>query len=517
MAEDKRHASKIWERLTFRLAGMFVVFSVFVILVSSYFTHVRMEELVHHYSKETVAGVARDLAASIERDGDLFRDWQHYMLEHGDDLHIPYEGTSAQELFDTFLHHLQDVYPGKVFELDVSFQDLPDDLKEEFAAYYQLYWMDRFAEARDAFNLPYAYYLTIDEPIMTYVIDAERMPDEDDPNRLMLLDTDERTRQQLPVMYTCWGMQGEVDDLDVTQDEYGYTCTYYVPITIDGEFLGLVAADGDVNVVEQEIQQNTRVLVALLSFAVIVGVYALSRVVNAECVSRLTLLNGQIETYTRDKDPTVADEIRGAIQHRDEIATLSHNIASMITDIEQHIANIIAISSELSSAQDRAAKLDDLARTDSMTGLMNKLSYTECMDRLDQEVQDGTARFSVTMIDLNFLKRMNDTYGHDVGDAAISRLAADIKQVYPSKTSFRVGGDEFVVVLEGAKVEETEYLRQLFITTIKDGWTDDPATQLSAAVGSATYTDETRSRDVFDKADVAMYENKKAMKAVRKS
>ena len=517
MGEEKRRMPKKWEKLTFQFGALFLCFALITILLSAFLAHTKIRDLVIDQSKDTVRGVAQNLAGIITREGDLFKSWQKYMEENYEDLHIEYDCLSFEEYSDIFDHDFEAQYPGKVFGKDVSFDELTDELKAEFATYYQIYWMTIFSNTRTSFNLPFAYYVTIDEPTVTYVVDADRFRDHGDPERLLLMDTDERSREDVPVMYECLDRKSEIDKLETITDEYGYTCTYYVPIIIDGELMGLVGADGDVNLVDAEISLNSFTLVGLLAAVVAICIILLNRFVQKVYVDRLILLNERVEAYTRDKDPSIADDIRANVHRRDEVATLSLQIAQMITELESHIERIVAISGDLLGAQERAAKLDDLARTDAMTGLMNKLSYTECMDRLDRQVKDGTARFSVTMIDLNFLKRLNDTYGHDKGDAAINLLAAYIKKTYPVKSSFRIGGDEFVAVLEGEAVQETDQAIQRLQRLIKEGATDDPATQISAAIGTVTYTNETSSRDVFDKADEEMYRNKKAMKAVRKS
>jgi diguanylate cyclase (GGDEF)-like protein/putative nucleotidyltransferase with HDIG domain len=91
-------------------------------------------------------------------------------------------------------------------------------------------------------------------------------------------------------------------------------------------------------------------------------------------------------------------------------------------------------------------RLHEAATRDSLTGLANHRAFHERLDRL---VADGTA-FSLAIVDLDGLKRTNDTYGHQAGDELLECLAGGLVAVSPEGSAHRIGGDEFALVLEGA-------------------------------------------------------------------
>ena len=97
----------------------------------------------------------------------------------------------------------------------------------------------------------------------------------------------------------------------------------------------------------------------------------------------------------------------------------------------------------------RRAEIERLraaATRDSLTGLANHRAFHERLDRL---VADGTA-FSLAIVDLDGLKRTNDTFGHQAGDELLICLARGLGAVSPEASAHRIGGDEFALVLEGA-------------------------------------------------------------------
>ncbi len=97
----------------------------------------------------------------------------------------------------------------------------------------------------------------------------------------------------------------------------------------------------------------------------------------------------------------------------------------------------------------RRAEIERLraaATRDSLTGLANHRAFHERLDRL---VAEGSA-FSLAIVDLDGLKRTNDTFGHQAGDELLTCLARGLVSVSPEGSAHRIGGDEFALVLEGA-------------------------------------------------------------------
>ena len=520
MAARAARAKNWTDGLTFRFAAVFIVFTVATIVAAAISTNL---SLANYYRSECVSHistVARELETEMLEEPETFASFQDWLLDHLDDLDIDPEFDECDSDRIAFSRAFSKAYPNKVFGVDVTFDELPEDLKLDFATYYFKRWFLRFEQACDIFEVPYAYYVmpTGEGTHVRYIFDIERIPDEKaDHPRMLITDDVEEDFSKMPQLVATWETGKVQDEVDYFENEYGLTCSYYQPLYVKDRLMGLVCVDGDVRAINEDVAVSTINLVIALSVIVIFGVIVLVTYINREYVSKLTLLNERVEEYARDKDGHVAAEIEKNVEGNDEIATLSHQIASMICELENHIQSIVSISGELSSARDRASKLSDLARTDAMTGLGNKLAYGECMNDLDARAVTGNGGYAVIMIDLNFLKRINDTHGHDKGDFAIRRLAEYISQVFADDHAFRIGGDEFCVVLEGDAANSCEDKIRKLRDLINAEQSTNPWEHISAAIGSSRQKDLELARDVFKRADEDMYANKLAMKAARQA
>ena len=158
--------------------------------------------------------------------------------------------------------------------------------------------------------------------------------------------------------------------------------------------------------------------------------------------------------------------------------------------------------------------MDIAANIDALTRVRNKRAYDVDAARLNE----GKTEYGLAMIDLNGLKATNDTYGHEKGDASIKSLCQTVCGVFKHSPVYRVGGDEFIVILENDDFRDREMLIEQFrdkIREISGNESLQPWDRISAAIGCAVY-DPGRDRsveDVFNRADEIMYENKKKMKA----
>ena len=95
-----------------------------------------------------------------------------------------------------------------------------------------------------------------------------------------------------------------------------------------------------------------------------------------------------------------------------------------------------------------------IALTDPMTGVKNKAAYLDEVRQLERMVYEEMGDFAVLVFDINGLKLMNDTKGHEYGDLLIRDTGAALKAIYGTDKVFRMGGDEFAVILYGVSEKE---------------------------------------------------------------
>ena len=155
------------------------------------------------------------------------------------------------------------------------------------------------------------------------------------------------------------------------------------------------------------------------------------------------------------------------------------------------------------------------ANRDSLTGLRNTTSYSSWVSKFDKELESSPFDFGIAVFDLNNLKETNDTYGHDMGNRLIVTVAKIISEVFKRSPVFRIGGDEFLVVLRNSDFENYRELSELLNSNCKNTFIDEnKQISIDVAVGFAQYDPESDSSfvDVFRRADVDMYKNKRMMK-----
>ena len=155
----------------------------------------------------------------------------------------------------------------------------------------------------------------------------------------------------------------------------------------------------------------------------------------------------------------------------------------------------------------------NMANTDSLTGVRNKNAYSENETVINKQIQAGELeKLAVVVADINGLKIVNDTQGHAAGDQLIKDACALICEYFVHGAVFRVGGDEFVILLRGKGYDTMhEVLRELnqkVEENIKNN-----AVVVSTGC-SVLKPEDQQLRDVFERADQIMYERKKELKSM---
>ena len=197
--------------------------------------------------------------------------------------------------------------------------------------------------------------------------------------------------------------------------------------------------------------------------------------------------------------------------------SLTENIAMVTVDTKDEIGTLSnSLNNTYSKIQEYTTYINALAYRDSLTGIKNSTAYTEAITKLNQEILTGNPKFGVLVADINNLKQTNDTYGHDVGNNLIVHTAKILSSTFANSAVYRIGGDEFAVILQGDDYTHYHSLlekmdkacAQEVISVCEANIT------VSVARGIALYDPDIDNvyEDVFSKADQAMYLNKDQVK-----
>ncbi len=157
-----------------------------------------------------------------------------------------------------------------------------------------------------------------------------------------------------------------------------------------------------------------------------------------------------------------------------------------------------------------------LSHRDSLTGLRNTTSYKSWMLEVNRKIKNGDNSFGIAVFDINDLKKINDTYGHTLGNELILTSSKIICDTFKRSPVFRIGGDEFSVILQNKDLENIETLFENLDDACKSKYIDKDNRKLPIRIakGFSRFDPEkdTQFSDVFERADSEMYKNKRDMK-----
>ncbi len=188
------------------------------------------------------------------------------------------------------------------------------------------------------------------------------------------------------------------------------------------------------------------------------------------------------------------------ITHNDELGELSQNM-----------------NRSMGKMKTMVQQLETLALEDKLTKVGNNTAYEQQVTEINQRMaaRDPNLVFSVLMIDVNGMKGINDQFGHTMGNELLRHTVQFIRTTYAYSPIFRIGGDEFLVLVTGKDYQNRfALLEQLTPYSQKRNYQQErPWEQLAFAVGMSDYLPETDTtyQEIFLRADAAMYQNKKSV------
>lgn len=256
-----------------------------------------------------------------------------------------------------------------------------------------------------------------------------------------------------------------------------------------------------ITVPEEEIDTGWRsIAVVILMFGLmLLGCFGLITVVMMHRITRplerLVLASRQIS----EGDYDVKLTYRG----NDEVGELTAAFSQMADQMKGFIRD-----------------LNSRAYKDALTSVSNKGAFGRYVGDLDEKIRSAEPGseppFAIAVFDCNDLKFINDTYGHDKGDIYIQSACRLICKVFAHSPVFRIGGDEFAVILRGDDFENRETLEKQFIERAGQtcSETADPWVQIRMAKGIAVYDpkEDNGTGTVLRRADEAMYRDKRETK-----
>ena len=316
---------------------------------------------------------------------------------------------------------------------------------------------------------------------------------------------------------------GDKDVFFFQESEWGIDYTLARPlIDSSGDHYALLCVDIDTEAISKTLRTTS-----LVTGGIVLGVALVFTSVLIQWMYFFTikpikkLTNSVIELADKtnnSKDPNglefKAPQAHGTL----EVQQLSDAVEKMTSDIRNYILNITEQEKEVAHLHESIEEMDVVAYQDALTGVKNKAAYDRDAKLLSEKIKNKEdIEFAIVMIDVNDLKGINDTFGHDSGDIYIKGSCAIACEIFKKSPVYRVGGDEIAIILQGEDYEnrfnlvdeaKEEYRKSLENEKV------EKFRRFSAAVGLATFdkVHDEEIESVFRRADKAMYQNKTAIK-----
>jgi len=219
----------------------------------------------------------------------------------------------------------------------------------------------------------------------------------------------------------------------------------------------------------------------------------------------------------RFEEITLLDDIK---QIKSEMVREVDNMRAMVREKENLDQKALdALSSQVDVLKMELDKARHTANTDSLTGVNNRKALDDHLQRLVERNTVTRAPFSLLMMDLDDFKRLNDTYGHTVGDRMLMAFAEKCRATVRSDDFLaRYGGEEFTLILPGASLRNaTKKAKQLCrsVAAAKYAADDSPRADVVAitvSIGVSTHRKGDTVKSLVDRADQCLYKAKAAGK-----
>jgi diguanylate cyclase (GGDEF)-like protein/PAS domain S-box-containing protein len=216
------------------------------------------------------------------------------------------------------------------------------------------------------------------------------------------------------------------------------------------------------------------------------------------------------------------EEWRGEFLNRKKNGELYWEFASIsaLTNSRGNITHFIAVKEDITARKEDEekikhlnAELEELAMTDYLTNLNNRRYFMQRGAEEFKRAQRNNQPLSLLMLDINEFKNVNDTHGHEAGDAALKQVAAVLKsKLREIDILGRIGGDEFAVLLPNTQLKDAilsaERIRCAMMA--QSVLVSGKSLLISVSIGAAICTNDMESMDdMLRNADTAMYEAKR--------
>ena len=231
-----------------------------------------------------------------------------------------------------------------------------------------------------------------------------------------------------------------------------------------------------------------------------------------------------IQEYYAHTAPGIAQRAQGYVTgiadslHRENFITGVVVFSLFVASLGIMLWNFYYLKKRNEETSRELARVRNTANSDPLTGVKSKHAYAQKEDELDVRISGGLDKLGVVVGDVNGLKAINDSQGHKAGDEYLRAACMMICRFFKHSPVYRVGGDEFVVILEGADFEDRDVLlsdiNDLIVANISAGSVSVEHPVVSLGMSVLKPGEDTCYKEIFSRADELMYARKKELKTM---
>lgn len=208
-------------------------------------------------------------------------------------------------------------------------------------------------------------------------------------------------------------------------------------------------------------------------------------------------------------------DFAGKMEAKADIEQVSTMVVALLSDTKRIASQNKSISVQMENYSSQITNLREMltharaeARVDDLTQIANRRAFNESLAEEIKWVERNAAVSSFAMVDIDHFKRINDTYGHHVGDKALRAIASMLREsVGMNGEVFRYGGEEFAVILSGAKLEQAFAIMEKARVVISDNEfvIRDKVEEITVSIGISEIKNGMGAEDSQKTADNMLY------------